>query len=745
MIESREQRKKKTLLHRRKVGIVVSLLLAVLLIASSIGIYNFFTTVFYFTDVDGVSEYEIRKVDGSFAMYDKDGKILETTKFPGYSTVYYVTAIGTIIDLDAETGEYTVKAIPDLYYESDGETMSYELLTVFKGIENNEVRSVEINNHNGSYTLFRYNFEELKPDDNSGFVLKHSPLSTLDDQLLSYIIYYTAHPLVKSRIEDPIMDENGEFSEYGLVEETRIDKDGNTYEYKPCSYTVTTTEGIKHTIVIGDRLIDGSGYYVQYINNEGVKRPAVYVFLPTDMSQTSEQMKGNIHTTILGKDTDLVVPRIVYPMTANDYFEVENFTINHRVNGELQEIVGFDYIDLSEREDSVAQNEPYKFIETSFTGYPANQTSIDSALQSLMDPKIVGVVALSPSKETKVKYNLMTKTEQEDGTFKYSYSSKFVVEFEKEITNGQGEKQPVKQTLYVSEANEDGNYYVFTELRFMDAVDDSPIKGISLDSICEVSPESMGFVEWDVYEWVYPTFLQANILYTEKIELISPEYNASFSISHSAVNDLKIMTVTAESSAGDLFTTFGHLQFDDIDGNNWIITPERIYVTTAAGAQGKPESLHFEYNEIGEQVHVIDGSAVTKNGDRVYVTKDKITIQYKNGTTEEFLRYHNTIFKKFFLTVTNTGIVDSYSITAEEEAALLADPSKLLLTVKLYDTEGGVKECNFYQLTARKSYLTIGSEEKVGGFYVQSSRVQKIINDAKKFLAGIDVDYDSHK
>ena len=61
------------------------------------------------------------------------------------------------------------------------------------------------------------------------------------------------------------------------------------------------------------------------------------------------------------------------------------------------------------------------------------------------------------------------------------------------------------------------------------------------------------------------------------------------------------------------------------------------------------------------------------------------------------------------------------------------------------DSEGSVFTYNFYNLTARKSYLTIGDETEVGGFYVPATRLTKFLSDTKKFFAGEIIDMESHK
>ncbi len=454
-------------------------LAAVLLSSCSCGWWN----ENYFTDVDG-TKYKIKKVDGIFALYDPDGEKCPTYIPPNYSMEFYVTKAGTYVDLDEDTGEYEVIDIPELKFEEDGETLEHLTLTVFKSIDTDDIRSLTVNNSNGSYTLYSYDFTNLRPDDNGDFVLKESPFSKLNDGLISYLLYYAGHAYVKYRLEEPGED----FSKYGLVAETRYDKNGNPYEYIPASYTLITTQDIKHTIILGDPLDDGSGYYIQYVNNDGVARKAVYVYYPSDMSDISG--KGANAEIFFGKATDLVEPNIVYPMTNDDYFKVSNFTVSHRqADGSYNEVVDFSY-----KESENNSQYPYYFNKTSFEGYNVDYNAVDGILLGLMKAEILQINVLNPTSEDKVKYKIMSKEEQSDGTFKYTYSSKYIVEFDKVIND-----VDIRQTLYVSEPNENGNYHVFTEIRLLEAADDSPMKGFS---ICEVSPETMGFVAFEASDWV---------------------------------------------------------------------------------------------------------------------------------------------------------------------------------------------------------------------------------------------------
>ena len=117
------------------------------------------------------------------------------------------------------------------------------------------------------------------------------------------------------------------------------------------------------------------------------------------------------------------------------------------------------------------------------------------------------------------------------------------------------------------------------------------------------------------------------------------------------------------------------------------------------------------------------------------ITKDYIFINRPDGTEEKMLRYHTTIFKKLFQLLTNVSIVDSYDITAEEEAALIADPDKYVGTVVLKDDTGREITVEYYALTARKMYIKVNGS---GGFYVSSNHVKKSFDAIDLFMNGTD-------
>jgi hypothetical protein len=73
----------------------------------------------------------------------------------------------------------------------------------------------------------------------------------------------------------------------------------------------------------------------------------------------------------------------------------------------------------------------------------------------------------------------------------------------------------------------------------------------------------------------------------------------------------------------------------------------------------------------------------------------------------------------------------SYNLSEEDEAALLADPTKHMLTITMTDIEGTETVYKFSTLTSQKAYITVNGN---GGFYVVPSRVKKFISDTQKFF-----------
>ncbi len=731
-----KQKARATLLGRRKRAIIILSLLAVVLIAAAVTI-NYFVRFVPFTDVDG-TEYRVVRKAGKFGLYDKDGNKLEAED--EYS--FFVTKAGTLVDVDADTGATQIIAQVDTEYGEANDDRNQ--LLMFPKIGQKELSKLEVHNKEGSFTFLRYDVANKRPDNKYSFVIESSPLVNFDQMRFTELYVSAGYTMCSEKIKDPIKDERGEFSEYGLVPEERIDEEGNSYLYEPAYYIITDIEGNSHKVLIGDMLVTGTGYYAQYVDISGeteAKRDAVYV------------LQASVGDTLLDSVESFVSPQVVYQMSATDYLDVENFSIFRYEGGELPEyIVDFTMIPLEERQGTILANKPFIFEHEALEGYNPNVDNISAALFNLYAPSYERVCKLSPEEEDFVEFGLgkfVEVTDQNGNTVKdFEYTPKYLISFYYDILDNAGQKSStIKQIVYVSEPNEAGNYYAYTFVYEGHPDSDKKEKDEKLlftyDMIAEISAHTFEFLNWKQTKWINSSYIDNNIAFIDTIDIKSGDYSASFKLDNSATQQdgqnvsSALLQVHATDSKGHDTTTFSTVTVMDKDGVYWTVTSTDLSVTNYKGQSGTIKSAYLAYNKLGRQVKCFDGYIESYDGYKIKVMPDTIEIIAPNGAKVEYVRFATSLFRQFYQTLLVGTIVDEYKLSAEEEAALLADDSKLLLTMTVKDTEGGVKEFKFHKLTARKAYITVNGD---GGFYVMTDRIEKIVTDAQKFFNKIPID-----
>ena len=381
----RAENKKRSLLKRRKRAIILAVI-AVALLAIALAFVLDYVNSITVTDVDG-TDYFIRKKDGVYGLYDANDVLLDVDDVYGF----YVTASGSLIKLDPETGEYELFAVVDT--EGNETYQVQSRLQIFPHVKKANILSIDVYNSYGSFSFCRMNSKGVL-DASSDFVLKQSPSTQFDQELFATFYASAGYSLTLRKLEDPIVDENGEFSEYGLVSQTRINADGEEYLYEPAYYVLTETDGTKHKVIIGDEVVpdaflasDGivvstGGYYAQYVDmstGTEVKRQAVYVLDAQSM-------------TMLSPIEDFITPIFSYPMNSTDFYQVENFTINERQGNtdQYESTVSFSYIDMSVREDTMQESMPFVF-HLGMSGYTASTTMLAECLENIYEPDYIKV------------------------------------------------------------------------------------------------------------------------------------------------------------------------------------------------------------------------------------------------------------------------------------------------------------------------------------------------------------------
>ena len=748
MIENREQRKKSSLFRRRVIFISVFAVVLVALIVTLAIVYNFVNTVIYYVDTDAnATEYVVKNVEGTWAMYDADGNLLPKENNFGC----YVTKAGNLVRVNEETGKCTPQASLEI---SDGELASNTKILIFGHVAEKNILSLEVHNEKDDFTFYRYNVATKSIDPTAAFVYRSSPQLTIRRDAMTALASDAGYALAADRVDDPVRLSNGkiDFSEYGLVPEKRtrtvVDEDGNEtveeYDYTPAYYILTTTDGVQHKMLLGDRLVNGGGYYAQYIeikNGKEIPREKVYVF------------SSSLSSTLLAEAKNFITPGISYPVTQSDYFDVTDFEIKklNPVSNEYDKMVGFTFIDTDDRTDTVRANKPYVFNDERSSSYHPNFDRIDACLLSFMDPEIVDTVALHPSNKDLADFGLMSLDLDENGApildengkEKYVFSSKYKLSFKRKakisVDDSKGNTKEVEieflQTVYISEKNDNGNYYSYTTIDLIGSSEAKSV-GVDLDMICEVKGETFNFLNYSVSDWTYPAFMETGIKYSTKLEITKGNYSASFDINNIKKDDRSAISINASNSLGKKFETFGMLLVADASGSNYTWYVSRTDVKLFKGeTELEGEDMQYGTNALGERTKYLVKPFMTADGRIVHVNVNTIKIIHPDDTVEEYTRYHTMIFQKLFQSINSMRIAGEY--TMEDEAAFLADPANLYATIALTDNEEHTIKAEFYKLTERKFYVVVNGE---GGYYVNASTLDNIFENSEKFFNCQDID-----
>ncbi len=725
----------KTLMQKRKTAIIALVIAIALLIPTLVFIISLVRTFPYY-DTDG-TKYLLKYHAGEYALYNTDGERLKTD--PEYG--YYITDIGTLVSVDAAAGTVNEIIIPDTEYTEVTHEDYPTRLMMFGHITKAEILSIDVVNSESTFSFQRYNPVTDALDSTSSFIIKEAPFVGFSEEKFAKLYVDAGYTVVKQKIVDPIKDEQtGEFFEYGLAPETRVDEEGKEYEYVPAYFILTDVDGNKHKVIVGDELVDGSGYYAQYVDISGeteVKRDAVYVLANT------------VGDTVLATVEDYVTPTIVYPMTINSYLFVDDFLITKRdpyYGSGRRNVVGFSFVPTEDRAGTLLENFNFEFDIKAFEGYIPDADNIQACLNNLYDTDFAGVAKVRPSNEDLVKYGLAVEKVNSNGEKVYDYDSEYAITFVYDVLDDKGNTTSrLKHLILISEPNESGNYYAYT-LIYDGAAEENTFL-YSFDTVVEVNAHAFDFLTWDSYRWINSRFMSLAIPFCQNLKVETNSAWTNFFLDNSMsvqvegqpknTNNLK---VDVTDSKGEDFSTFGGLTVIDQAGNIWTVTPAGLTAKSSAGAELTITNSYYAYNSIGRRVKAITAPIVCADGTTVEVNADTVVVVKPGGESITYNRFGTTLFRNFYEALVSTTIEGAYEMTDEQEQALLSNPSKHLMTITVKTTENTENVYSFYSLTSRKAYLTINGN---GGFYVNATRVQKILNDVDRFMNNEEIDYSS--
>ena len=721
-------RRRRSVAKAQRNWIIALSVLIVFLIAAFI-VADYIVNIIYFEDYDG-AKYQIKQKNGIYVMCDENGDTLDLSVSAETSNnlYIYVTALGTEVKVDPDTGVNTVYSVIDTV---EGEYVgTANRIQMFKQIKQSDVDKIEVHNAYGSYTFY--------VDKDGDFQIKGYEGTPYSQVMFSSLAVSCGYSLSTRKIADPIKDENGLYTEYGLAPEKRIDEEGNEYDYSPYWYRITDINGNSQTVYIGDAVPSNTGYYVKLVD-----RDAVYVmnysldgsYLGMYDGKTYDSIESVLHEPI----EKFVTPLVTYPMELNNYFDVESFTIwdgevfnsipDNLTDEELEKlelnpIVSFTFWDLDERTGTFYANTPYVlgFPE----GYVANDNSIDTCLQAFYTLSPLGVVQLGIDDEAMVKY----------GLDKPAYVIYFTFQ------------ETIEHWIFISEETERGTYYMSSGL---------------YDFIVEVDRSALTFLNYTKNDWVNDLYFSMNLAWASKIEV---EYEGKLytflldnSLSDSVTNancsdtakskgtiTSDQMAILAYDSDGNKMEAISQLTVTDKSGFKWVIDHETVKAYNSAGERVNITGGYYSTNARGEEVVVLKGYIDTADY-QVYVTANQIRILTQDGVlVKEYLRYGMSNLRKFFsalLYASKQGSVHdgTNGLTEAEVDAILANRENYDVRIRVETSykdpttnENVYYEYKYYNYSERAAMITVNDGD--GEFRVLRSFTKKVAEDAGKVISG---------
>ncbi len=724
---ARLRRRRSVAKMQRNWIIALSVLIVFLIVAFIV--VDLIVSRIFFEDYDG-AKYQIKQKNGIYVMCDDNGDTLDLSVSADTSknTYIYVTALGTEVKVDPDTGINTVYSVIDTV---EGEEVGVaNRIQMFKQIKQENIDKIEVHNGHGSFVFY--------VDKDGDFQIKGYEGTPYSQVMFSSLAVSCGYSLSTRKIPDPIKDENGLYTEYGLAPEKRVDENGNEYDYEPYWYRITDLDGNSHTVYIGDAVPSNTGYYVKLTD-----RDAVYVmnfsidgsYLGMYDGKTYDSIESVLHVPI----EKFVTPLVTYPMELNNYFDVEAFTIwegekfssipDNITDEELDKLdldplVSFTFQDLDERTGTFYANTPYTLDYPA--GYVANDNSIDTCLQTFYTLSPLGVVKLGIDDEALKEYGL----DNPEYVIYFSFQEKY------------------EHMIFISAETEQGTRYMTSGI---------------YDFIVEVDRSALTFLNYTKNDWVNDLYFSMNLAWATKVEV---EYNGKLytflldnSMSDSVTNascseDAKKkgtissaqMAVLGYDSDGGKMEAISELTVTDKKGFKWVIDHETVKAYNSAGDRVNITGGYYDTNKRGEEVVVLKG-VIDCPDFQVYVTANQIRICTHDGVlVKEYMRYGMSNFRKFFsalLYASKQGSVHdgTNGLTEAEVDAILANRDKYNVRIRVETSykdpttgEYTVYEYKYYNYSERQAMITVNDGD--GEFRVLRSFTQKVAEEAGKVISG---------
>ena len=399
-------------------------------------------------------------------------------------------AINTWLTEQLESGAISQLEYNDLLNKGKCEVLgSQNRILMFNHTEKADIQSVEVHNTHGTYTFYR--------DSSDNFVIKDAETASYDKEMLSSLVVSSGYTLSMTRVSENCED----MSEYGLSEADN-----------PSYYTLTTTQGVTHTVYIGNAIPTGAGYYCSYED-----RPAVYV------------LDSTLASTLLADVRDLMTAILAYPVSSTSYYTITNFEMYK--DNEL--FLHVDYLSDAERVQT-ASNSIWKMVYPE-GGYTPSNTAYDAMLQSFA----------SFTGNRVLEYNVFGTDDSEELTDEqialfeqYGLASPHT-RLSFDYTDPSA-GYTVTNSLWFSAMTEEGQYYVYSWL---------------FDIISVIDASSYPWLSYDIIDFIDRPVFQMNINNVARIEISGGEIGAEPLITDFRLQGDGQELVVTEQITGDIVDT----------------------------------------------------------------------------------------------------------------------------------------------------------------------------------------------
>lgn len=388
-------------------------------------------------------------------------------------------------------------------------------LALYPSVEREDIVRIDIHNpKNGDrYADWGIYYNEKADETNlleaDTFYLIDYEYAPLKNQSLTYMLSAAGTVLCTARIEDHCTN----FAKYGLTDGTLGDDD--TY------MILTKKDGGTHTLVFGDKLPSGSGYYIRSLDEDAVIDPETGRETGERAIRDSVYILYDLYvsTTLLSSPTKITTPLLAYPAVDNTrlqsfgvwIYDEKYYTYETDENGE--QVIGADGKPVRKlspfiyaKPTDTTSHDPFSVFNglSVYNMLVPNGYYSSTAFEGLIDmftgyeeDNLTGKFAGSSVVElAKLQYN-------EDGSVKLDEDGHKVYAFDDETFKKYYLDNPycrvnytandIENVVYFSPLQEGSYYYAYS---------------VVFDTISRVELSSAYFLEWDL-----KGYISSNIIY----------------------------------------------------------------------------------------------------------------------------------------------------------------------------------------------------------------------------------------